>query len=127
MSNQIAYWVPLLSAVVGGVLVGIINFAMRWQDRKSEERRHLRELMFRSAVEEWKQHSMFAIEVMKMTTGKKIAMEPLVTYIVHLLKLSEVLIDGKITKENLSQKFTEVNEVMMEVKKFTMPPKKENE
>ena len=127
MSNQIPYWVPLLSAVVGGVLVGIINFAMRWQDRKSEERRHLRELMFRSAIEEWKQHSMFAIEVMKMTTGKKIAMEPLVKYIVHLLKLSEVLIDGKITKENLSQKFTEVNEVMMEVKKFTMPPKKENE
>jgi hypothetical protein len=37
------------------------------------------------------------------------------------LKLSDVLIDGEITKENLSRKLTEVSEVMKEVKKFTQP------
>ena len=81
--------------------------------------------MFKSAVEEWKQHCTMAIETMKV--GKKTAIEPLVTYIIYLMKLSDVLIDGKITKENLSQKLPQVNEVMMEVKKFTSPPKKENE
>jgi len=43
------------------------------------------------------------------------------------MKLSEMLIDGKITNENLAQKLAEINEVMREVKKITAPPKKENE
>jgi len=125
--NEVPYWVPLVSAVAGGALVGIFNLFKDWQNRKSEEKRHLQELMFKSAVEEWKQHSIFAIEVMKMKTGKKIAISPLVTYLVHLLKLSEVLFDQKITKENLSQKFSEIDEVMNELKKFTVPPNKNNE
>ena len=127
MAADIPYWVPIVTAFAGGALVGAINFAMRWQDRKSEEKRHLRELVYKSAVEEWKQHSTFAVEVMKMKTGKKIAMEPLVTYLIHLLKLSDALIDGEITKENLSRKLTEVSEIMKEVKKFTQPPKEKNE
>lgn len=117
--TEIQIWIPAATALAGGGLVGLINFAMRWQDRKAEERRHLQELMFKSAVEEWKQHCTMAIETMK--AGKKTAIEPLVTYIVHLMKLSEVLIDGKITKEKLSQKLIEVSEVMKEVKKFTAP------
>ena len=119
-------WVPnLVSALAGGLLVGTINFAMRWQDRKAEEKRHFQELIFKSAVEEWKQNFTLGIELMKV--GKKTAVEPLVTYLIHLIKLSEVLMAGKITKENLSQKLTEVSEVMREVEKFTAPPKKENE
>jgi len=57
MAGDIPYWVPIATAFAGGALVGAINFAMRWQDRKSEENRHLRELVYKSAVEEWKQHS----------------------------------------------------------------------
>lgn len=122
---EISPWVPVVSALAGGVLVGIINFAMRWQDRKAEEKRHFQELIFKTAVEEWKQHCTLAIETMK--AGKKTVIEPLVTYLVHLIKVSEMLIDGKITKENLSQKLAEVNELMRDVKKFTALPKKENE
>lgn len=123
---EISLWVPVVSALAGGSLVGILNFLMRWQDRKAEERRHLRELMFKSAVEEWKQHSTMAIETYKL--GKKTAIEPLLTYIIHLMKLAEVLIDGDITKENLSKKMTQVNDVMREVRKFTVSPsKKESE
>ncbi len=122
---EMSPWFPVVSTLAGGGLVGIINLAMRWQDRKSEESRHLRELIFKTAVEEWKQHCELAIETMK--AGKKTVIEPLVTYLVHLMKLSEVLIDEKITKENLSQKLTEVSEVMKEVKKFTALPKDDNE
>lgn len=115
-------WVPIISALAEGGLVGIITFTMRWQDRKAEEKRYFQELMFKTAVEEWKQHCTMAIETMK--AGKKTAIAPLVTYLVHLTKLSEMLIDEKITKENLSQKLAEVMKV---VEKFTVPPKKENE
>jgi hypothetical protein len=116
-------WVPIVSALAGGGLVGIVNFAMRWQDRKAEEKRHLQELMFKTAVEEWKQHCTLAIETMK--AGRKTAIEPLVTYLIHLMKLSEMLIDGKITKENVSEKLAEVHEVTKAVKEFTALPKKE--
>ena len=124
---DVTAWVPTISALAGGLLVGTINFAMRWQDRKAEEKRHSRELIFKAAVEEWKQSCALSIEILKMNKGQKIEIEPLVTYLVHLLKLSEVLLDSKLTKGNLSQKLAEVSEVMKEVKKFTALPKKENE
>lgn len=118
-------WAPIIGALGGAFVTGLVAFGINLVNKKYEARRHSQELIFKSAVEEWKQHFASAIEVMKMKTGKKIEIEPLITYLVHLLKLSEVLIDGTITKQNLSQKLTEVDEVMKEVKKFTRPPKKE--
>lgn len=123
--TELLPWAPIIGALGGAFVTGLVAFGINLVNKKYEEKRHSQELIFKSAVEEWKQHSVFAVEVMKMKTGKNIAIEPLITYLVHLLKLSEVLIDGKITKENLSQKLTEVSEVMNEVKKFTQPPKKE--
>lgn len=120
--NEINCLIPLLSALAGGALVGILNFLKDWQNRKSEEKRHLQELMFKSAVEEWKQDRVMALEVMK--TGKKVSIEPLLTYIIQLMKVSEKLTDGELTKENVLKKLTEVREFMNEVKKFTALPKK---
>ena len=88
---EVPAWVPIVSALAGGVLVGVLNFLKDWQNRKAEEKRHLQELIFKSAVEEWKQHSTLAIEVYKMKTGKNVAIEPLTTYLFHLLKLSDIL------------------------------------
>jgi hypothetical protein len=118
-------WVPIVSALAGGALVGAINFAMRWQDRKAEGKRHLRELIFKAAIEEWKQHWAFAIESNKV--GKKAFMQPLLAYLVHQMKLSDVLLEAKITKENLSTKLAEVDEIMDEYKKFMVSHEKDSE
>jgi hypothetical protein len=119
---DVPVWIPIVSAVAGNAIVGVINFAMRRQDRKAEEKRHLRELLFKSAVEEWKQHFSFAIEANK-ATGTKTFVQPLLSYMVHQMKLSDVFLEGKITKENLSAKLVEVSEVMEELKKYVDQPK----
>ena len=121
---DVPVWVPLVSAIAGGSLVGVFNFAMRWQDRRAEGKRHLREIAFKAAIEEWKQHLSFAVEVNK-TTGRKSFVQPLIAYLIHQIKISDIFLEGEITKENLSAKFSEVDKIMEELNKFTGTPKKD--
>lgn len=119
--TDVPAWIPIVSAMAGGALVGFFNLAMRWQDRKAENKRQFRELMFKCAIEEWKQHWAFAIESNKI--GKRTYMRPLLLYLVHQMKLSDALLEGKITKENLSARLAEVDEIMKEIDKLTGGPK----
>ena len=123
--TELLPWAPLIGTLGGVVLTGIITLGITCVNKKSEEKKHLQELLFKSAVEEWKQHNVMAIEAMK--AGKKVSMEPLLTYIFQLMKLSEKLTNGELTKENVLQKLTEVREFMDEVKKFTALPKEKEE
>jgi len=123
--TELLPWAPIIGVLGGASVTGFIAFGINLVNKKYEEKRHFQELIYKSAVEEWKQHNVMAIEAMK--TGRKVKMEPLLTYIFQLMKISEKLTDGKLTKENVLQKLTEVREFMDEVKKFTALPKKENE
>lgn len=120
MPTEIPYWVPFATALAGGGLVGIINFAKDWLNRKSEEQRHLRELMFNAAVENWKQACAFAIEQGKMGHNSQIA--PLESFIIQMMKLSSVLMREPVTKENITDKLKELKDFSDTVAKFFPPP-----
>ena len=111
----------VLGTLGGAILGGLFTTLIAFINKRTEEKRHFRELIFKSAVEEWKQHNIMSIEAMK--AGRKVAMEPLLTYIFQLMQISEKLNSGELTKENVLQKLTEVREFMKEVKKFTAIPK----
>ena len=120
-------WVSVISATVGSLVTGLIALGITWINKKSEERRHLRELMFNAALENWKQSCNIAIERMKLGHGSAIA--PVDTYIIHMMKLSELLINEKITKENIPGKLKEIRELTNAVKnileKLDKPEKEE--
>lgn len=116
MTTEISYWVPVATALAGGGLVAVINFAMRWQDRKSEERRHLHELLLNAALEHWKQSCTIFIE--KMKAGQSVSLPPIETNIIYLLKLADILLDTKITKDNIKNKLSEIHAFTYEVEKF---------
>ena len=111
MAN-IPIWLPVVSALVGGGLVGLINFAMSWQDRKLEERKHFNELVFNAALENWKQACQFARE-----HSGGVAIAPLDVYIIHMLKLSEIFTKGELTKERIPEKLRANRELINEERK----------
>lgn len=114
--TEISPWFPVLTAFAGGGLVGIFNLIKDSQTRKSEERRHLRELMFNAAVENWKHNNTLAVELMK--AGNKTEVMPLDSYIVNLLVLSAALLDTTLTKANVTTKLKEAYEISEEADKF---------
>lgn len=110
------FWVPLVSAIAGGSLVGIFTFIKDWQNRKSEERRHLRTLLINTAVENWKHNNTVAVELSK--SGKNVEVMPLDSYIVNLLTLSAPLLDSTLTKDNIKAKLKEAYDISDEADKF---------
>jgi len=122
---EIPYWAPVLTALAGGSLVGIFNFIKDWQNRKSEERRHFREVMLNTALEHWKQSSQVWLEM--GNRGKKVSLLPIESNIIYLMKLSEVLMDNKITKDNILDKLKEVREVTLKVEEYFTAEKSSGE
>jgi len=118
MADPIAVplWVPIATAAAGGFTVGIFNLFTNWQNKRFEERKHFRELLMNVAVEQWKQESTRFIESMKL--NKSATLLPLDSHLIHLMKLSEVLLDSKITKETIADKLRQVHEVANEVAIF---------
>jgi hypothetical protein len=108
-------WVPVVSALGGGLVVGILNIINNWFNKRFEERKHNKELMLNLAVQHWKQSSEIFLESMKK--GQRSSLQPLDSYIVHMMKLAEVL-GTKINKDELVSKLKEVDEVVSIVEDY---------
>jgi len=104
--TDVPVWVPLLSAALGGSLVGLFNFFTNLVNKKSEERRHFREILFSAALSNWKEDRDALLNFRK--EGYKVELSPIDTYIIHLMKLAEVLKDENLTSENIAAKLDEV-------------------
>ena len=98
-----ALWVPLLSALGGSFIAGFIAIWMNRQNRFSEEKKHLRQLLFNTAIENWKTR----VDMIKETGG---TVMPLDSFIVHMIKLSEIF-NENITKDNIPSKIKEIREI----------------
>ena len=98
-----ALWVPLLSALGGSFITGFIAIWMNRQNRFSEEKKHLRQLLFNTAIENWKTR----VDMIKETGG---TVMPLDSFIVHMIKLSEIF-NENITKDNIPSKIKEIREI----------------
>lgn len=107
---EMSPWFPVVTALAGGSLVGVINFAINFVNKKSEERRHLREIAFNTAFKYWKQHCDHALEQQKLQ-DRQSEILPLDAYVIHILKLSEILLDKKTNKENIEAKLKEIHEI----------------
>ena len=93
----------MLSALGGSFIAGFIAIWMNRQNRFSEEKKHLRQLLFNTAIENWKTR----VDMIKETGG---TVMPLDSFIVHMIKLSEIF-NENITKDNIPSKIKEIREI----------------
>jgi hypothetical protein len=91
----------VIAAVVGAGVGGFVTLLGQWLARRSEERRHLRQLVIKTAVENWRVTS-DALE------KRSFPLFPLDIYVLHMLKLSEILDKRQLTPELVREKLSEV-------------------
>ena len=88
------------------IITGTINYFINHSNKKSEERKHQLSLIMQAAIENWKQQLDSAFKLAK--PGETIPTLPLDAYIVHMSKLSDVLLDKKTSSENITEKIKEL-------------------
>lgn len=107
--EQLAVFGTLAAAFLGL----LATVASTWVARRSDERKHLRELVMKAAVENWKQQ----YEVY-LSRNMAASIPPLDVYIVHMLKLSEILSAADITPAGVESKLREVDELTAAVMRY---------
>ena len=114
---------PGLLAVLG-TLVGVAigsgsTLAATLISKRSDERKHLRELVMNAAIVNWKT----AIEV-GQASGKGGKILPLSLYIVHMLKISDLISSGKIDRSSILAVLKEADEALEEGLKYVLDKEK---
>jgi hypothetical protein len=91
----------LLGTALGALASGATALFITHITKRSEERRQLREIAFKTAIQNWDY-------VCKLSAQCRVPTLPLDVFILHMLKLSEVLTSGDVTEANLVAKLQEV-------------------
>ncbi len=91
----------LLATAIGALSSGATAIIILIINKRSEERRHLRELAMKAALENW-------LYMSKAAAERGARRLPLDVFVVHMLKLSEALTSRDLTADNLAAKLREV-------------------
>jgi hypothetical protein len=91
----------LLGAAIGALASGATAVFITHITKRSEERRQLREIAFKAAVENWDY-------ACKLSAQYRAPTLPLDVFILHMLKFSDVFTSGYVTEKNLVAKLQEV-------------------
>lgn len=98
--------VVTLIGTIAGVLVGSIStMIITLINKRSEERRHYRELVVNAAIEHWKQ----TVELVSKRGGRIYFLE---VFMFQMMKFSEMMLDKKISEAEIIEKFTEYDSFM---------------
>lgn len=79
------------SAVVGAAVVAVTNVITTWFTERSQERRHLTELAFHAAVEQYKNDQRLMVEMAARQPREHFRQYPLDDYLIGMAKVVHVL------------------------------------
>jgi hypothetical protein len=92
----------VLAAGVSGLCSAITAIGVVAFTKRSDERRHLREIVIKTAIENWKVVNQAALEA-------RAERLPLDVYLVHMLKFSELLTKKHLTRDDIVKNEQESN------------------
>lgn len=80
----------ILGALVGAATTGLLTILGQWLARRSDERRHLLDLCFKTAITNWERDTKMA-EAQASATGQRVAISPFDLYFIHMLGLTKLV------------------------------------
>ena len=95
-----------VAGVAGSVWVAVIA-------RRSEERRHLRQLAFEAGTKSWALHQEVAKRAADM--GRVRGVDPLEAYVLNALVFSRIIEDGDLDRETILKKWREIYSIAQAV------------
>jgi hypothetical protein len=112
MSSEILILVGTLS----GAFIGALStLGVTWLSKRSEERKHYRELIINLAVENYKEERAMARAVLERRPEITQFHYPLDDYIIHMVQLAELVIDKKIQPNDVKRVLAEMDELTDQV------------
>lgn len=103
--------IPAIYTVLGAIIGAAGTIIITVINKKSEEKKQLRELAFKAGIENWKGGCEFA----KRQGG---TVYPLDMFILHMKLFSEKLLEKKIKKEDLKSTLHEINSINKQYKEL---------
>ena len=84
---------PAVAAIFGGLAGAVISSVLaifgQWLTRRSDERRHLLDLCFKTAITNWERDTEIA-KAKANSSGQRVIIGPLDLYIIHMFSLSKL-------------------------------------
>lgn len=93
-----------LISLAGSFVTSFFNARSQREQRLSEERKHLRETVINAAIENWKESAR-----QLGTNAGTLHMLPLDVFIIHMLKLADLLTDGDLSENNVIDKLKKID------------------
>ena len=94
--------VGAFAGIAGSVIVAVIA-------KRSEEKKHLRQLAFEVGVKSWTLHTELAKIASESGRGKGV--DPLEAYVLNALVFSRIIEDGDLDSETVLKKWREVDSI----------------
>lgn len=99
----------LIGTLTGAIIGSSVSIIINYQNKKYDEKKHRREIILNVAIDSWKR----SVETV-VSAGSGIIYGYDV-YIIHMLKLSELLDGDKLTTDNVVRVMKEVDDVTKKV------------
>lgn len=106
-----------ISGILGTLVASSVGVFVTWINKRFEDKKHRRELIVNTAIENWKANSELVKEFAK-ASGKSAALYPLDDFIVHWSKLADVLLEKKIDSKKLEETLKENEELTKILDKY---------
>ena len=104
------------SALAAVMITNHYNMRTTRLTKESEERKHQKELVFKAAIENWKQ----TYELMKTSGLPNKMMAPLDVFLVHMVALSDAIFDPNLSADTLRARLAEVTR-LTDIVESTIP------
>jgi hypothetical protein len=92
-------WIPLIAAIVGGILASSSNLISIWVQSRRERNREVTRLAVQAATEEFKAF----LELQKSNKGIEWTLPPLTSSIQFHWRILDLLTDGRLNPERLER------------------------
>lgn len=92
----------LVATLSGAIIGGSISIIITLLNKRAEDRRHLRETLIKTAMENWK-ISVKIVQENARSVGKLLPIYPLDDYIIHFYALWNLLTKKKIGQKDIDE------------------------
>ena len=108
------------STLLGVIVTLFFNLRTARLTKESEERKHQKELVFKAAIENWKQTAELNRQARR--PGR---LMPLDVFLVHMVALSDLLFDPKLSPDMLKTRMAEIEKLTLAMESTVKDPYKE--
>jgi hypothetical protein len=100
----------IISTLAGTFIGSLFMYLGMRASIKSEERKHYRDIVIKAALENWKA-SIDSAKLKASATGGPQLAYPLDSFIIHMIKLLELVLNKNLKKSNVIDRLKEVDEI----------------